>query len=573
MISKLKLIASCLLLLLGVSLHAYNRNLNTYYSNADGKKGAELKTALFNIMGNPSVKSYGSLWTHYYATDRLPDNQVVDRYSYVKRYFTGQNGNQVSGMNKEHGIAQSWWGGGTTGIGSDLHHVLPSDATANSNKSNYGMGVVTTINQKASNGCIKVGKGTAGNNGTVNLWEPADEWKGDFARMYFYIVTAYEEKNLTQAEGCNTMMNNSYPKLQQWAYELYIKWSKEDPVDEQERVRNNKVDSIQGNRNPFIDFPGLERYIWGDRKNEAVDLANYETPDSGNTQVDATASFAVESKALIVGDTYQQQVTTDSNGEVSYESSDSAVASVDANTGLVTAKAVGTAVITATVAATSTYRSTSASYLIRVTGNGGDPQPADGDTYERLTTRPVDWAGTYLIVYEADGVAMNGGLTEYDVANNTIPVVIAQEKITVTRETEAAEFVVAPMTDDKYSFRGASGKYMGHNSGKNSVSASDSPIANTLSVTNGEATIVSDGGYGLRYNAQSGQKRFRFYKSGQESITLYRRTSSSEPNGIGEVADVKCQMSNVIYDLTGRRIRKVVVPGLYIVDGKKVYMK
>lgn len=572
MLSKQKLFASCLFMLLAVSLHAVN--LATYYSNANGKNGAELKTALYRIMGNPAVKSYSSLWDWYYDTDRMSDNKVVDRYSNIERYFTSR-GAAISGMNKEHGIPQSWWGGGTTGIGADLHHVMPSDATANSNKSNYGMGVVTDVNPKTSNGCIKVGKGTAGNNGTVQLWEPADNWKGDFARIYFYIVTAYEEKSLVQQQGANSMMNNTYPKLQQWAYELYIKWSREDPVDDLERQRNETVYGIQGNRNPFIDFPGLERYIWGDHKTQPVDLVNYVSPDGGETQIDATARFAQDTRYLIVGDTCWQQVITNSNGQVTYQSSDAAVAEVNATTGEVTAKAVGRTTITAFVAATETYRTTSASYTVRVTGNGDDPYPADGDIYERLTERPVDWPGTYLIVYEGEGVALNGGLEEYDVANNIISVDIFQQQIAVTPETVAAEFVVAAMTDDKYSFRGASGKYMGHDSSKNSIAASDSPIANTLSIASGEANIVSNGGYGLRYNPQNGQKRFRFYKTGQEPVALYRRTTA---NGI-EGLKTKGEGQREIYDLAGRKIvngkslNRKLNKGVYIVDGKKVYIK
>lgn len=567
MIQRLKLITSCLLLVWAVATYAaYDRT--TYYRQADGKKAAALKTALYNIIGNPSVKSYNSLWTYYYDTDRLSDNQVVDRYSNTKRYFTSQNGNAVSGMNKEHGIPQSWWGGGTSGIGADLQHVMPSESDANSRKSNYGMGIVTS--QSWTNGSIKVGKGTAGNNGTVQLWEPADNWKGDFARAYFYIVTAYEEKSLVQKEGANTMQNNTYPKLQQWAYELYIKWSAEDPVDDLERKRNDVVYGIQGNRNPFVDFPGLERYIWGDLKNTPVDLANYTSPDGGNTQVEATASFAVETKSMLVGETFQQGVTTDSNGAVSYESSDSDVASVDAESGLVTAHAVGSAIITATVAATSTYRSTSARYTIVVTSNGGEPQPSTGTTYEKVNTRPADWAGTYLIVYEAEDVAMNGSLSDYDVANNTIPVDIRQETIAVTTATEAAEFVATAMSDGQYSLRGKSGKYMGNTSSKNTVVASDTPLPLTLSVTSGVASIVTDNSYVLRFNSQNGQKRFRFYKSGQQSVSLYRRAAGTD-TGI-EVHQGNTSR-NETYDLTGRRLQKITRPGVYLINGKKIWLK
>ena len=262
------LMVTCMALVGG--MHAQSVDFKKYYAGANGKKKAELKTAMYNIIGNPNVKSYSSLWTYYYQTDRLSDNQVVDRYSNEKHYFSGP-GDEPSGMNKEHGIANSWWGKTKNATYSDLHHVMPSETNANSRKSNYGMGVVTS--QTWTNGSIKVGKGTAGNNGIVQLWEPADEWKGDFARIYFYIVTCYEELSMVQTEGANTMQTNTYPKLQPWAYQLYLKWAKEDPVSELERQRNEAVYKIQGNRNPFIDYPSLAEYIWGDSITYAFDVS------------------------------------------------------------------------------------------------------------------------------------------------------------------------------------------------------------------------------------------------------------------------------------------------------------
>lgn len=268
---------------------AQSVNLKSYYSRADGKKKAELKTALYQIIGNPNVKSYGSLWTYYYQTDRRSDNQVVDRYSNERRYFSGNSGNAVSGMNKEHGIPKSWWGGSTAGVGSDLHHVMPSDTEANSRKSNFGMGVVTS--QTWSNGSIKVGRGQAGNNGTVQLWEPADQWKGDFARIYFYIVTCYEQLSMVQQQGANTMQTTTYPKLQPWASQLYLQWARQDPVSDIERQRNEIVYKIQGNRNPFIDYPSLAEYIWGDSINYAFSIDgshNIDPVDPDTTHVDTT---------------------------------------------------------------------------------------------------------------------------------------------------------------------------------------------------------------------------------------------------------------------------------------------
>ena len=52
--------------------------------------------------------------------------------------------------------------------------------------------------------------------------------------------------------------------MKPWAIKLLLQWSRQDPVSEKERTRNEKVYAIQGNRNPFIDYPELVEYIWGD---------------------------------------------------------------------------------------------------------------------------------------------------------------------------------------------------------------------------------------------------------------------------------------------------------------------
>lgn len=79
-----------------------------------------------------------------------------------------------------------------------------------------------------------------------------------------------------------------------------------------------------------------------------------------------TASFAAAKKIMHVGETFTQEVTTTSDGQVSYLSSDTNVATVDAATGLVTAKANGEATIVVIITATSKYPAASAAYTIEV---------------------------------------------------------------------------------------------------------------------------------------------------------------------------------------------------------------
>ena len=60
-----------------------------------------------------------------------------------------------------------------------------------------------------------------------------------------------------------------------------MEWSENDPIDEpdvKETPRNEAVYSIQHNRNPFIDYPGLEKYIWGDFTDVAFSYNNYQVP-------------------------------------------------------------------------------------------------------------------------------------------------------------------------------------------------------------------------------------------------------------------------------------------------------
>ena len=245
-----------------------------YYAPVQGLSGEELKTALFNIVGQSpdiSMLSYGSgnmrTWWGFYVTDRNEDNSVVDRYSNDLRYF-GNRGASISGMNIEHSFPKSWWGGTENNAYKDLYNLMPCEAKINSTKSNYPMGVVTKTTAAGNNGCTRVGTGEWGG----NWWEPADKWKGDFARGYMYMATAYQDYTYSSDMAKKILSTGEYPTLLPKASALYIKWAKADDVTEMEAVRNDRVQTLQGNRNPFVDFPNLMEYIWGDSIGVPFDL-------------------------------------------------------------------------------------------------------------------------------------------------------------------------------------------------------------------------------------------------------------------------------------------------------------
>lgn len=100
-------------------------------------------------------------------------------------------------------------------------------------------------------------------------WEPHASWKGDFARGYMYMVTTYQNYNWSGTQALQILQQGAYPTLQPWAYKLFIQWAKGDKPDALEIKRNEDVYQIQGNRNPYVDFPNLMEYVWGDSINYA----------------------------------------------------------------------------------------------------------------------------------------------------------------------------------------------------------------------------------------------------------------------------------------------------------------
>ena len=176
-------------------------------------------------------------------------------------------GNTIGGMNIEHSVAKSWWDGVKNDAYHDLHHLNPSDQNANSRKSNYPLAELESVSW--DNGVAFVGKATI-NGSSTNAFEPCDEYKGDFARTYMYMFTCYQ--NLTYKQTWMNYENSAYPTLKPWAVDLLLKWHKQDPVSQKEVDRNNAVYKIQGNRNPYVDYPQLAEYVWGDSVNYTFSL-------------------------------------------------------------------------------------------------------------------------------------------------------------------------------------------------------------------------------------------------------------------------------------------------------------
>lgn len=260
-----------------------------YYSDVEGKNKAELKTAFHQIIKEPKVGSYASLWTSFQSTDKKPDGTVWDMYTDIpdgtpngkpKFIFNfGQNQcgnykNEGDCYNREHSFPKSWFSDAEP-MHNDLFHLYPTDGKVNGMRSNWAYGNVGIESYKSSNGS-KVGKG-AMNGYTETVFEPIDEYKGDFARTYFHMITCYEDR-ISNWKSPH-LNKTKYPGFNQWSIDLLLEWSREDPVSQKEIDRNDAVYKIQNNRNPFIDFPGLEEYIWGSSMDKPFNPGNLGNTD------------------------------------------------------------------------------------------------------------------------------------------------------------------------------------------------------------------------------------------------------------------------------------------------------
>ena len=149
-----------------------------------------------------------------------------------------------------------------------------------------------------------------------------------------------------------------------------------------------------------------------------------------------------------------------------------------------------------------------------------DPTP---QTYKKVTQAPEDWSGTYLIVSEGDEAAFDSSLTAIDVPNNYKTVKIAEGTI---KTTETIAVTIEKMADGNYSIKGANGKYIYQTSDANGLKTGAKATANTIALNaDGTVDIVSGGAH-LRFNKNSDQMRFRYFKSAtytrQQAITLYK---------------------------------------------------
>ncbi len=260
-------------------------------------------------------------------------------------------------------------------------------------------------------------------------------------------------------------------------------------------------------------------------------IADFEVAE---TKADPDLAFDPTTGELNVGETANVTFSNPNDLDVEFTNEDETVATY-AN-GVVTALKAGTTTITATSEETELYKAGEVVLTITVT----EGSATDEGYFVKVTADTDLTSGTYLIVYEDGLLAFDGSLGTLDATQNTISVTISDDMIPRTQATDAATFTIDV---EEGTILSKSGFYIGKTADSNGMDVTDDEekaYTNTISIdADGNANIKGSGGAYLRYNATSGQERFRYYKSAsytsQKAIQLYKLV---EPEATSIMVDI-----------------------------------
>lgn len=410
-----------------------------YYSSVTATGGRELLGQLHDLI--TTTHTYYSSYSDCKSRGKDTDpgkgsNTVMEFYTHID--ISNSSWDVSGGWNREHVWPKSDSNGlwGTSGGGSDLHHIRPSEKDINNSRGNKKYGNVGTSGTKEYTSVSNV----LGGYSNSSTFEPLDNVKGDAARILMYVYTHYNTYSnvggTTNGKGGGPFGTLNFTHIisagnEDAAKKLLLEWNKLDPVDEIERYRNEVVYGIQGNRNPFIDNEDYAEAIWG---------SGTVTPDPPTPAVKPTAlSVTPSTLSLTKGGsgTLTLGVTpANADKSVTWTSSDTSVATVANDK--VTAVGEGVATVTATSTADSTV---SASAIVVVTA--GTPLPEPPTTLE---------AGTYKIAVDLTAAADVGKILYFNgqIANNYYYGTTENEADAAEVVIEKAEYGYTLKTGNKY---------------------------------------------------------------------------------------------------------------------------
>ena len=270
------------------------------YEHLEGLTSVALRASLHEDIKDHTILTYDQIRGDRAKVDVRANGKIWDIYSayeYNLSDYCGYNeGNQEGECyNREHTLPISWWGSSESEpMYTDLHHIVPTDAYANAKRSAW---IYDEVKSTSWSNNLGSKLGTSANWSGETAFEPVDEYKGDVARVYFYMLTCYMDKDFTQGgKGYRYFSySNGVCDFQSKSLALMLKWHRQDPVSDKEITRNAKVFDLQGNENPFVVEPNLVEYIWGTMKGKPYDCdGEVLPPDPGTVDGAITCQEARE---------------------------------------------------------------------------------------------------------------------------------------------------------------------------------------------------------------------------------------------------------------------------------------
>jgi endonuclease I len=285
-----------------------------YYNATQGLSGEPLRQALHNIITNGhQTLSYSNLMGYYMKTDVKANGKVWDMYSdipggtppYEFTFVTnacGSYNSEADCYNREHSVPASWFGDDYP-MYADILQVVPTDGWVNNKRSNYPFGKVGSASWTSLNGSKLGSNSFAGYSGTV--FEPIDSFKGDFARIYFYMATRYKDEI---GSWSSAMFAGN--DLTTYGKNLMYAWHLLDPVSQKEIARNDSVYKIQFNRNPYVDNPQWVAEIWGPQAGtDYAEISQWKTyPQPASDYLFIETLMAPETASVIITDITGRQM-------------------------------------------------------------------------------------------------------------------------------------------------------------------------------------------------------------------------------------------------------------------------
>lgn len=171
----------------------------------------------------------------------------------------------------------------------DLYNMVGSDDSFEIARSLFPPGELVDTVQSGTgwqSGLIEIG------NEVTNGWQPALDRRGDVARRFLYVALMYPQK-LWEDRAVLIMADGSWPLLTTYGRRLLGKWIADDPVDAREINESEEIAAIQGNSNPFIRFPRLFDYLWGENSDQGY------VPDDKVELTPLKASYSIKSDGYI----------------------------------------------------------------------------------------------------------------------------------------------------------------------------------------------------------------------------------------------------------------------------------